>query len=101
MTSEIHVRIKGHTIMAKAGGYTGKNEARTPKGDVRTANRIWVKKVDARRLHLKKGSKVTMYFDRDYMKKGKVTGWSRGSAEIIFDEPGLPKYIKVYSDYEE
>jgi|GEM_PF-5872310 len=96
MTSWIIAKIKGKRVMAKAGGYTGRTEARTPRGDVITANRLWLSKSQRRALGLKTGQRVTIEV-AGVKKRGKVLNWSRGSAQIVFDRPGLPRRTKVYT----
>jgi len=98
MTSWIHVTIRGKTITAKAGGYTGKTEAKTPKGDVVTANRIWLSEAQRKMLGLRYGQRVTMRI-AGVKKTGIVKRWSKGSAQIIFTKPGLPRRTKVYTNY--
>ena len=98
MTSWIKVKIGGKEAVVKAGGYTGKNEAKTPKGDVITANRVWVDKETARRLGLRVGKKVRIRVGRT-VKTGVVKRWSRGSRQIIFLKPGLPRSVKVIKNW--
>ena len=98
MTSWIKVRIGRKTIIAKAGGYTGLHEAKTPRGDVTTANRIWISKEQKRLLGLKYGQIVRMHIS-GVVKVGKVLPWSRGSAQIVFTKPGLPRRTKIYYNY--
>ena len=98
MTSWIIAKIKGKRVMAKAGGYTGRTEARTPKGDVITANRVWLRKEQVERLGLKYGQKVRIRVGRT-VKTGRVLRWSKGSAQIVFDRSGLPRSTKVYTSY--
>jgi hypothetical protein len=96
MTSWIPIVIGRKKIIAKAGGYTGKTEAKTPKGDVITANRIWLSEAQKKALGLKYGQVVKMRIGGT-TKVGKVLRWSRGSAQIVFTRAGLPRRTPVYT----
>ena len=96
MTSWIPIQIGKKKVIAKAGGYTGKNEAKTPRGDVITANRIWLSKEQRKELKLGYGKKVTIKVG-GVKKTGRVLRWSRGSAQIVFTRAGLPRRTPVYT----
>ena len=86
MTSWAEIEVRGKKVIAKLGGYTGKSEHASPIGDIMSANRAWIDKTTARRLKLRIGQRVKVKVGRRVV-FGKVYKWSRGSRQIIFDEP--------------
>ena len=83
MTSWVKAKVNGKLIIAKVGGYTGLSEARTPLGDIMSANRMWLSKEQARNLGLHIGQTVNVSLGRKRT-KGKVYKWSRGARQIVF-----------------
>ena len=88
MTSWVKFRIAGKKgeIVAKVGGYEGREESDDPVKDIMHANRAWIPKEIARKLKLKNNQKVTLIIAGKHV-RGVVKAWSRGSKQIIFDRP--------------
>ena len=74
--------VKGKPVVLQTMGYAGKQEAKTPIGDIRQARTLILYKHDAKGLGVKPGSRVTVKVGRKKI-PCEAKPWSRGSILLV------------------